>query len=199
VPRRRTKTFNDPIRWNREAELTGVRPRVFGGSLMDVFDNEVPDEWRSGPDGLWSIVRRTPYLHWIFLTKRIGNARKMLPSDWPFPNAGLMITVGHQDEFDRDYPKLCDVPAPWYGISAEPLLGPIDIGDAKPDWIITGGESGPNHRLTDPDWVRSLRDQCARNGIAFHFKQWGGVNPKVHGCDLDGREHKDFPPMLMAA
>ena len=61
------------------------------------------------------------------------------------------------------------------------MLGLIDIGDARPDWIITGGESG-----------RSLRDQCARNGIAFHHKQNGGLRGKDNGCLVDGVEYKEF-------
>jgi len=107
-------------------------------------------------------------------------------------------TAINQGEWDRDYPKLVSVPAPWRGVSMEPLLGPIDIGSGCPDWVVTGGESGAHARQIDQDWVRSLRDQCARDGIAFHHKQWGGIRPKSHGCELDGREHKDFPCALAA-
>jgi protein gp37 len=109
-----------------------------------------------------------------------------------------MATIVNQEEWDRDFGKLMGVPAPWRGVSAEPLLGPIDIGSARPDLLIVGGESGANHRRLDPDWVRSLRDQCAHNGIAFHFKQWEGLRSKTNGCELDGREHKEFPPALAA-
>ena len=195
VPRRRTKTWGNPLTWDRKAAVTGLRPRVFCASLADVFDNEIPDEWRTD---LWALLRATPNLRWILLTKRIGNAAKMLPADWPYPNAGLMATLANQEEWDRDWPKLARTPATWRGVSAEPLLGPIDIGTAKPDWLTVGGESGPQHRHTNPDWVRSLRDQCAANGVAFHFKQWGGVRPKSNGCELDGREYKDFPAALAA-
>jgi protein gp37 len=109
-----------------------------------------------------------------------------------------MATLENQTVWDRDYRKLVATPAAWHGVSAEPLLGPINIGDAKPDWLITGGESGPQHRYTDPCWVRSLRDQCKRNGIAFHHKQWGGLRPKQNGCEIDGREWKEFPTALAA-
>ena len=195
VPRRRTKTWGDPLKWNRKAAQTGYRPRVFCASLADVFDNEVQQAWR---DDLWQLLRETPNLRWILLTKRIGNAAKMLPADWPFPNAGLMSTLENQTVWDRDYPKLAALPAAWHGVSAEPLLGRIDIGDAKPDWIITGGESGPGFRPLDMDAVRGLRDQCARNGVTFHHKQNGGIRGKVAGCLVDGVEHKHFPPALAA-
>lgn len=195
VPRRRTKTWGDPVKWNKKAAETGKPLRVFCASLADVFDNEVPQEWRVD---LWQLVRATPNLRWLLLTKRIGNAPKMLPADWPYPNAGLMATLANQEEWDRDFRKLMTVPAAWHGVSAEPLLGRIDIGDARPDWIITGGESGPNRRPLDMDAVRFMRDQCARNGVTFHHKQNGGLRGKDNGCLVDGVEHKHFPPALAA-
>jgi protein gp37 len=195
VPRHRTKTWGDPLRWNRTAAKTGYKPRVFCASLADVFDNEVVQSWR---DDLWQLLRETPLLRWILLTKRIGNAAKMLPPDWPFANAGLMSTLENQPVWDRDFPKLMATPAAWHGVSAEPLLSRIDIGDAKPDWIITGGESGPGFRPLDMDAVRSLRDQCARNGVTFHHKQNGGLRGKDAGCLIDGEEHKHFPAALAA-
>lgn len=193
--RKRTKTWGQPHQWNRKAEKTGYRPRVFCASLADVFDNQWEDEWRTD---FWQLVRETPNLRWMLLTKRIGNAPKMLPSDWPFPHVGLMSTLANQEEWDRDYHKLASIPAAWHGVSSEPLLSLINIRNAKPDWIIAGGESGPQYRFTDPNWVRSLRDQCEQNGIAFHFKQWGGNRPKANGCELDGVEHKNFPLALAA-
>lgn len=195
VPRRRTKTWGDPLRWNREAARTGVRPRVFCASLADVFDNEVDPQWRAD---LWALIRETPNLDWMLLTKRIGNVAKMIPIDWPFPHVGLMATLANQEEWDRDWPKLKRTPAAWRGVSAEPLLGPIDIGGETPDWIIVGGESGPSCRPMASNWVRSIRDQCELNGVAFHFKQWGGNRPKDGGCLLDGVEHKNFPQQLAA-
>ena len=197
VPRKRTSVANwrNPIIWDRKAQAAGKPLRVFCSSLADVFDNEVPDEWRAD---LWRLVRDTPHLRWILLTKRIGNARKMLPNDWPYANAGLMATLADQAEWDRDWPKLAATPATWRGVSAEPLLGRIDIGDAKPDWIITGGESGPTRRPLDMDAVRSMRDQCAHNGVTFHHKQNGGLRGKDAGCLVDGVEHKHFPAALAA-
>ena len=164
VPRRRMSEdyWKGPRRWNRKAERTGYRPLVFCASMADIFDNEVDPSWRVD---LWALVRETPYLRWIFLTKRIGNAPKMLPPDWPYPHAGLMATLESQEVWDRDFLKLMRAPAAWHGVSAEPLLGSIDIGDARPEWIITGGESGFGFRPLDMDWIRSLRDQCARNGV----------------------------------
>jgi protein gp37 len=197
-PRSRTSVgyWREPHKWNRDAIKTGYRPRIFCASLADVFDNEVDPQWRSD---LWAVIRDTPMLHWMLLTKRIGNARKMLPADWDsgrYAHVGLMATIADQEEWDRDYRKLTATPAAWHGVSIEPMLGAVDIGDARPDWIIARGESGPQARDIDGEWVRSLRDQCRRNGIAFHFKQWGGLRAKSNGCALDGVEHKAFPAAL---
>lgn len=201
-PRVRTKTWGDPIKWNKKAALTGRPLRVFCASLADVFDNEVAPEWRMD---LFELIRRTPNLRWILLTKRIGNARKMLPPDWGdgYPHVGLMSTLENQEVWDRDYRKLRETPAAWHGVSAEPLLGHIDIEPmvfhhGPVDWLITGGESGPGFRPLNMDAVRSLRDQCARFGITFHHKQNGGITGKATGCLVDGVEHKHFPPALAA-
>src|SRR5258708_3319077 len=89
------------------------------------------------------------------------------------PGSEVEQEAGH-----REYRQGTVVPGAWHGVSAERLLGHIDIGDAKPDIIITGGESGPGFRPLDMDALRSLRDQCARNGVTFHHKQNGGIYGK---------------------
>lgn len=192
----RTRTgagnWSKPKAWNRSAAGLADRPRVFCASLADVFDNHtsIQPEWRSD---LWALIRSTPNLDWMMLTKRPGNIAKMLPSDWGkgWPNVWLGCTVVDQAEADRDIPKLLTVPARVRFLSMEPLLGPVDFyrtSEAMPidghpwrnrpvlwgiDLVIVGGESGTGARPMHPDWVRSLRDQCVAAGVAFHFKQWG--------------------------
>lgn len=198
--RRRTSAANWrlPLRWDRQAAENGKPLRVFCASLADVFDNEVPDEWRLD---LFDLIRRTPNLRWMLLTKRIGNAAKMLPRWWAaggFDHVGLMATMVNQEEWDRDIGKLMELPAAWRGVSIEPMLGPVLIGDARPDWIITGGESGPERRPLAQSWVRSMQAQCEAAGIAYHHKQNGGLRGKEGGCLIDGVEYKAFPPALAA-
>ena len=124
--RRRTKTWGNPLKWDREAREKGIRYRVFCASLADVFDNAVPDAWR---EDLWDLILRTQYLDWIIVTKRIGNAAKMLPYDWMdgWPGVWLLATICNQAEADRDIPKLLATPAAVRGISYEPALGPVDL------------------------------------------------------------------------
>lgn len=189
APRRRTIAANwaQPLRWNAEAERNGVRKSVFCASLGDWADNSVPVQWRFD---LADVIIRTSHLDWLLLTKRIGNAAAMLAEMFPGsiqPNVLIGATITNQAEADRDVPKLLAVPAVKRFLSMEPLLGPVSfeglfssdrINDGTNalevlDWVIVGGESGPNARPMHPDWVRSLRDQCQAAGVPFLFKQWG--------------------------
>lgn len=126
--RRRTSIANwgKPIRWDKEAAAAGVRRRVFCASLADVFDNEVPAAWR---EDLWELIEDTPNLDWLLLTKRIGNAKGMLPANWDggYPNVWLGASIVNQAEADRDIPKLLAVRALIHFLSCEPLLGPINL------------------------------------------------------------------------
>lgn len=204
-PRKRTseKNWKQPTDWNAEAERLGVRYRVFCASLGDVFDNEVPAQWRIA---LMRLICETPHLDWLLLTKRIGNAAAMLEAafravhhqregwaDNMLPNLWLGATICDQVEADRDIPKLLGVPAAKRFLSMEPLLGPVTFrwaswapvlnashldGLRSINWIIVGGESGPGARPMHPDWVRRLRDQCAEARVPFLFKQWGEWVPR---------------------
>ena len=177
-PRWRTSAANwrQPLKWQREAERTGVRKRVFCASLADVFDNQAPTEWR---DDLWTLIAVCPALDWLLLTKRPQNIADMLPLMWPWPNVWLGMTAENQEEFDRRYPYLAAVPARVHFISYEPALGPLSIADCypAPDWIICGGESGPHARLMEPAWSRSMRDQCAVADVSFFMKQMTSKAP----------------------
>ncbi|MPZ36634.1 MAG: DUF5131 family protein [Rhizobiales bacterium] len=172
-----------PLRWNKAAAPYD-RKRVFCASLADVFDNQVPVEWRYG---LFDLINATRNLDWLLLTKRPQNIAHMLPDTWGphgWPNVWLGITCGDQDEYCRDFPKLAKIPAVVRFISNEPMLGlltPCRLAEGMPlpDWIIAGGESGPNARCTDdvPAWARYQRDICRAVGIAFFFKQMVGKAP----------------------
>lgn len=128
----RTRTspanWRKPLAWDRAAAAAGERHRVFCASLADVFDNHasILPEWR---DDLWALIRATPHLDWMLLTKRPGNITKMLPEDWGsgYANVWLGCTVVNQEEADRDAVKLFEVPAAVRFLSMEPLLGPVDI------------------------------------------------------------------------
>lgn len=197
--RRRTSAayWKQPLAWDRAAEKSGIRRRVFCASLADWLDNQVPDEWR---DDLANLIEATPNLDWLLLTKRPQNFGKHAPwhdDDVP-ENVWLGTTVENQEEADRRIPPLLAIGAKVRFLSCEPLLGRIDFRAdwlSGLDWIIAGGESGPHARPMNIEWARHLRDQCQIAGIYFHFKQWGGLRPKSNGCELDGRGWKEVPRM----
>lgn len=178
--RRRTTPANwsQPIKWDRQAKASGVRRKVFCASLADVFDNQVPSEWR---DDLFKMILATPNLDWLLLTKRPQNIGAMLPADWQggYGNVWLGTTVENQSEALRRIPMLAAIPAHIRFLSCEPMLAPLLIdaieGVEDLDWIICGGESGPGFRAINPEWARGLLDQCRKIGIYFFMKQMSGA------------------------
>lgn len=202
-------TWRNPYKWQKQVEVSGTRPRVFCASLADVFDNHksIQQEWR---DDLWSMIRDTPDLDWLLLTKRPQNIMKYLPADWGagYSNVWLGATVENQKAAER-LKALTSVPATIRFLSCEPLVGPVDLSSHihNIDWVIAGGENGTNYRPVDPNWFRSLRDQCASTGTAFLFKQWEGptrAKIKAKGRELDGVVHDGYPslkvePLAMVA
>jgi len=131
---------------------------------------------------------------------RVFPERSVLSSVW------LGVSAENQQWADIRIPALLGTPAAVRFVSAEPLLGPIDIQQAMNqdprnpggiDWVIVGGESGHGARPMDPNWVRMIRDDC-EGTIAFLFKQWGGRTPKANGRELDGRTWDQYPEAVSA-
>lgn len=171
--RRRTSEANwrKPLQWDRQAAKEGRRYRVFCASLADWLDNQVPEEWRSD---LAKLIGSTPNLDWLLLTKRPQNYAKLAP--WGMgtlpETVWLGITAEDQAHFDQRWRFIRDVPAKVRFVSYEPALGPLSMPRTQnPDWLICGGESGGGARMMDPAWARSIRDECASEGIAFFMKQ----------------------------
>jgi protein gp37 len=140
--RRRTSqsAWHEPRVWNRRAAEDGRPHRVFCASVADVFDNQVPEEWRTG---LFALIAETPHLTWMLLTKRPQNIRKMLPATWDsgWPNVWLGTTTENQVEAERRIPLLQAIPATVRFLSAEPLLEAITPDLSGIGWIICGGEA----------------------------------------------------------
>ncbi|TPM37021.1 DUF5131 family protein [Mesorhizobium sp. B2-3-2] len=220
--------WHQPIRWNKRAAEAGTRPFVFCSSLADVFDNQVPAEWRAD---LFDLIRATPNLVWLLLTKRPQNIVKMVKAvGFMPPNIAFGSTVEDRERVKQNLPHLvvaAGLRPLFLFASCEPLLG--DLGDLSPwmngdpltqhpadgerwengikigadgwpkipaiGWWITGGETdqgGHNARPTHPAWYRSLRDQCAAAGVAYHHKQ----NGEFSDFDHIGMAWNDLPPKI---
>lgn len=202
--RRSKTTFHDPIKW-KEHE------RIFVCSWSDFFHEDIPDEWRLAA---WDVIRQTPQHTYMFLTKRPQFIRQGLPKDWmenwkyDYRHVWLGVSVELQKYIHR-VDTLLSIPAMVHLLSAEPLLGPLDLrgrlttsdiidyGYAGLDWVIVGGESDPNKpRKMEEACVYDLQSQCLEDNIPFYFKQWGGSSKKnkVWGGDaLAGSNYKEIP------
>lgn len=151
-------------------------------------------------------ARRMLELHWMVDGDR---------GPWPLPNVWLGVSAEDQATAEARIPLLLQCPAAVRWVSAEPLLGPIDLRYLAPqddfhvdaldtpdptcqlDWCVVGGESGPAARPMHPDWARSLRDQCEAAGVAFFFKQFGEWAPTSQ-VSTDGPTHAMTPDGVVA-
>jgi protein gp37 len=172
-----------PLQW-RQPRL------VFVNSMSDLFHEDIPDEFIRQ---VFDVMGRAHWHLFQVLTKRAERLAQLAPSlPWP-PNVWQGVSV-ETAEYVWRMRFLRRVPAAVRFVSVEPLLGliprlPLD----GIQWVIVGGESGPNHRPVNPTWVRRIRDRCVSAGVPFFFKQWGGPTPKAGGRRLDGRIWNQMP------
>lgn len=240
--------LTQPLRWKK--------PRtIFVNSMGDLFHEDAPDHWIDKVFAVMALAsqhtflvltkraaRMRDYIQDVALggeriesivyraghTMEDGDAAAdfVKAQGWPLPNVWLGVSTERQVEADERIPLLLATPAAKRFISAEPLLGPIELnrniggtlwiggqrghvgthhGIGTPecprerhhhhddrcepglDWVITGGESGKDARPMHPDWIRSLRDQCAAAGVPFFFKQhgeWIAIRDVPESADL---------------
>ena len=190
--------------------LTWKKPRrVFVNSMSDLFHPDVPFSFVYDT---FSVMRdAADQCGHVFqvLTKRPGRAvgwwneyQDRFPEGWP-PNVWIGTSVENQKYAPR-LTVLARLPAQVRFVSAEPLLERLDLTawleNGTLQWVIAGGESGPRARPMDPDWVRDLRDQSAKAGVAFFLKQLGGVRNKRGGdaACIDGHVWRQMPDAVVA-
>lgn len=178
-----------PLRWRKPR-------RIFVNSMSDLFHEDVLDSFIFQ---VLDVIDQAPQHVFQILTKRpqravdvMGGTSGVGLNSPPLRNLWLGVSCEDQATADERIPLLLQTPAAVRWVSAEPLLGPIDLWPwikiNQPsrwpkhayiprgpfiDWIVAGGESGPQARPMHPDWVRAIRDQCQAAGVPFFFKQWG--------------------------
>jgi protein gp37 len=227
------KMLTQPLRWKRPR-------RIFVCSMSDLFGDWVPDAWI---DRMMAVMALCPQHIFQVLTKRAERMRDYLAAGprariydqaekiseamtghhsigtgvWPLSNMWAGVSVEDQRRADERIPLLLDTPAAVRWISAEPLLGPIDLGNLREntfdaitgcgdrerlevwdptpslDWVVAGSESGPGARPCDLNWVRNIRDQCSAAGVAFFWKQDAKNGRKISTPELDGRRWLEYP------
>jgi protein gp37 len=211
--------LDQPLRWKRPR-------RIFVCAHGDLFHESVPDEWIDRVLGIMALAKQHTFQ---VLTKRVARMHDYLidvqvrngiggadyPEDtpipkffhFPLPNVWFGVSAENQETADERIPHLLQCPAAVRFVSAEPLLGQIDLRQAcaghrwrdsdgveccgvtrNLDWVIAGGESGVGARPMHPAWARSLRDQCRNANVPFFFKQWGEF-ASVSEVDGTGAHH----------
>lgn len=207
----------EPIQWT-------APKMIFVCAHGDLFHESIPDEWIDEtfavmaltPRHTFQVLTKRSLRMWAYMRKAsgriadavmrvtgVGAGYPVTPIPhitpgrawWPLQNVWLGVSVEDQKRADERIPDLLATPAALHWISAEPLLGPVNLGqwlhdsdcvergmypctcelphESRINWVVAGGESGPHARPMNPSWVRGLRDQCAAAGTAFLFKQWG--------------------------
>ncbi len=173
-----------PRRWKR--------PRlIFVNSMSDLFHEAVPDEFIRD---VFDVMESCPIHTFQVLTKRPERLASLAPS-LPWPSNVWVGTSVEQSGYAARIQHLQAVTsASVRFLSCEPLLGPLpSLSLEGIDWVIVGGESGPNSREMAESWVLDIQRQCRRNDVAFFFKQWGGRNKKAAGRVLRGRTWDELP------
>lgn len=204
-PRTSPANWKRPRRWSALAESLGVRLKVFCGSLMDIGEDH-PDARAARPE-VFALADATPWLDWLFLTKRPGVLAAEWPAQWRAAaprNVWAMATVEDQPTADECVAQLLGINAVVRGLSCEPLCGPLDLRaipyagatldaltghiagpddltDERLSWVVAGGESGAGHETMELAWLDDLHRQCAEAGVAFFCKQDSGALPGRQG------------------
>ncbi len=172
---------------------------IFVNSMSDLFHKEVPFPF---VDSVFNTMEEAHWHVFQVLTKRSSRMRDYLQRRYADRQPPKHIWLGVSVEDARGATRikhLSEAPAGIRFLSVEPLIGPVGPVDLSGiHWVIAGGESGPGARILNIEWARQIRDECARQGVAFFFKQWGGIRPKSGGRELDGREWNEFPSNMTA-
>jgi protein gp37 len=175
--------LEQPLEWKKPK-------RIFVNSMSDTFHENVPVNFICR---MFGVMNRAYWHQFQVLTKRSERLLELNPHLHWGDNIWMGITVEHVNYLDRIH-HLRSTDAKIKFLSLEPLLSPMpDLTLDGIDWVIVGGESGPGARPMNEEWVLDIRDQCVDKGIAFFFKQWGGVNKKKAGRILAGRTWDEYP------
>ena len=175
--------LDQPLKWKKPQ-------RIFVNSMSDLFLKDVPFEFIAR---VFAVMERCTWHQFQILTKRAERLEEVSPRlPWP-DNVWQGVSVENADyTFRIDHLRRTGAKTKF--LSIEPLLGPIPKLDLTGiDWAIVGGESGPGARPMAREWVDQILAQCDRARVPMFFKQWGGVNKKRSGRQLNGRTYDELP------
>jgi len=180
--------LGEPLRWQ-------TPKMIFVNSMSDLFQDDIPDEYI---EAVAKVMVKARWHTYQVLTKRSTRMASLLRGRLSFAASASHIWWGVSVE-DKKYglPRLTELqeaPAAVRFLSVEPLLEGLGRVNLKGiHWVIVGGESGHGARPLKREWVTEIRDQCNAACVPFFFKQWGGVQKKRAGRELDGQTYDGFP------
>jgi protein gp37 len=178
-----------PLRWKRPQA-------IFVNSMSDLYHRDVPLTFIRK---VFEVMNQANWHRFQILTKRAERLAELDGKLLWGPHIWQGVTVEHPAYAGR-IDLLRQIGAHIKFLSLEPLLAPMPRLKLRGiDWVIVGGESGPGARPMLSDWVTDIRDQCQKAGVAFHFKQWGGVFKKRNGRKLEGRFWNEMPDVPLPA
>lgn len=164
--------------------------RIFVNSMSDLFHVDVPLSYIKN---VFDVMYRAHWHQFQVLTKRAERIEELSPQLVWAPNIWMGVSV-ESEKYTYRIAHLRKTGANVKFLSIEPLIGPVGKLYLRGiDWVIVGGESGPGARPMEPAWVTDIRDQCLKAGVAFFFKQWGGVQKRKTGRNLEGRTWDEMP------
>lgn len=182
----KNKDFDLPLKKKRDGSYKIPDGETVFTCMTSDFFIEEADLWR---DEIWDIIKERSNVFFMIITKRIERFLECIPDDWGdgYDNVGIICTVENQRQCDIRLPVFMKMPIKYKFIGCEPLLTEINMEkyiDKSILQVSCGGESGPEARECDYNWVLNIREQCIRKGVPFHFKQTGANFIK------DGKHYK---------
>lgn len=172
--------------------------KIFVNSMSDLFHKEVPFDFI---DKVWETMKIANHHIYQIVTKRPERMLEYMETRKQeiLPNVWLGATVENERVKER-VNFLRKVPAKIRFLSIEPLLSDMGKLNLKGiHWVIVGGESGPNHRPIESEWILNILKQCKEQKVPFFFKQWGGFRPKANGRVLKGKIYDEYPKQVLVA
>ena len=177
-----------PLKWKRPMI-------ILANSMSDLLHEEVPLEFIKR---VFEVMKLANQHIFQVLTKRSERLKEIFSQINCAENIWMGVSV-ENELYQKRIDHLRQVNSNVKFISIEPLIGPIhNLNLEGIDWVIVGGESGPNARIMKMEWVIEIRDQCLKANVPFFFKQWGGINKKKSGRILEGKTWDGFPKTIKA-
>jgi protein gp37 len=163
---------------------------IFVNSMSDLFHDDIPVSFLKK---VFKVMNDTPQHIYQVLTKRAERLEKTAKEFTWSDNIWMGVSV-EDEKVTQRIRHLVNTPAKIKFLSLEPLLGPLPSLNLKNiNWVIVGGESGRKSRPIKEEWVIDIKEQCEKANVEFFFKQWGGMNKKANGRELQGKVYNGMP------